>query len=53
MGSLISLLLCVYRGSLSDPFHEWGPAADPGGPRAVLAAPPHPVFHRGTLYGLL
>lgn len=46
-------IVSVSRGSLSDPFHEWGPAADPGGPRAVHVAPPHPVFHRGALYGLL
>lgn len=41
------------RGPLSDPFYEWGPAADPGGPRAVHGAPPHPVLHWGPLYDLL
>lgn len=43
----------MYRGSLSDPFHEWGPAADPGGTRALPAASPHPVLRRGTLRYLL
>lgn len=44
---------CHHRGSLSDPFHEWGPAAYPGRPGALPAAPPDPVLHWGTLCDLL
>lgn len=47
------IVWCLFRGSLSDPFHEWGPAADPGGPRALHAASSHPVLHWGKLHDLL
>lgn len=48
---VVSYLL--FRGSLSDPFHEWGPAADPGGPRALCASSSYPVLHWGKLHDLL
>lgn len=47
------LSLCLFRGSLPDPFHEWGPAADPGGSRALPASSPYPILHRGKLHDLL
>ena len=50
---LTSLIMFLFRGSLSDPFHEWGPAADPGGPGWLPAASPHPVLYRGKLHDLL